>query len=70
MMAPAVEKGDLIILESTSPVGTTEKICAWIGERRADLVLPDPNRDKADIHIAHCPERVLPGSVLRELRRQ
>ena len=67
MLAPLLKKGDLIILESTSPVGTTEKICAWIGERRADLALPDPNRDKADIHLAHCPERVLPGSVLREL---
>ena len=67
MIAPLLKKGDLIILESTSPVGTTEKICAWIGGLRPDLTLPDPNRDTSDIHIAHCPERVLPGSVLREL---
>jgi UDP-N-acetyl-D-mannosaminuronic acid dehydrogenase len=67
MIAPLLKKGDLIVLESTSPVGATEQICAWIGEQRADLMLPDPNREKADIHIAHCPERVLPGSVLREL---
>jgi len=67
MLAPLLKKGDLIILESTSPVGTTEQICAWIAAQRPDLVLPDPNRDTADIHIAHCPERVLPGSVLREL---
>jgi UDP-N-acetyl-D-mannosaminuronic acid dehydrogenase len=67
MIAPLLKKGDLIVLESTSPVGTTEQICAWVGEQRPDLILPDPNRDKADIHIAHCPERVLPGSVLREL---
>jgi UDP-N-acetyl-D-mannosaminuronic acid dehydrogenase len=67
MIAPLLKKGDLIVLESTSPVGATEQICAWVGEQRPDLILPDPNRDKADIHIAHCPERVLPGSVLREL---
>jgi UDP-N-acetyl-D-mannosaminuronic acid dehydrogenase len=67
MLAPLLKKGDLIILESTSPVGTTEQICAWIAAQRPDLILPDPNRDTADIHIAHCPERVLPGSVLREL---
>lgn len=67
MIAPLLQKGNLVVLESTSPVGTTEQICAWIGEKRPDLALPDPNRDKADIHVAHCPERVLPGSVLREL---
>jgi UDP-N-acetyl-D-mannosaminuronic acid dehydrogenase len=67
MIAPLVKKGDLIVLESTSPVGTTERICAAIGEKRPDLVLPDPAKPEADIHIAHCPERVLPGSVLREL---
>jgi UDP-N-acetyl-D-mannosaminuronic acid dehydrogenase len=67
MIAPLLKKRDLIVLESTSPVGTTEQICAWIGEQRPDLTMPDPNREKSDIHIAHCPERVLPGSVLREL---
>ena len=67
MIAPLLRKGNLIILESTSPVGTTEQICAWIAEQRPDLAVPDPNREKMDIHIAHCPERVLPGSVLREL---
>lgn len=67
MIAPLLKKGDLVILESTSPVGTTEQICAWIGARRPDLAMPDPMREKADIHLAHCPERVLPGSVLREL---
>jgi UDP-N-acetyl-D-mannosaminuronic acid dehydrogenase len=67
MIAPLLKKGDLIVLESTSPVGTTEQICAWIRERRRDLVLPDPNREKCDIYIAHCPERVLPGNILREL---
>jgi UDP-N-acetyl-D-mannosaminuronic acid dehydrogenase len=67
MIAPLIKKGDLVVLESTSPVGTTEQVCAWIGAKRPDLVVPDPNREKCDFHIAHCPERVLPGSVLREL---
>jgi UDP-N-acetyl-D-mannosaminuronic acid dehydrogenase len=67
MIAPVLKKGNLVVLESTSPVGTTEQICSWIGELRPDLILPDPLRDTADIHVAHCPERVLPGSVLREL---
>lgn len=67
MIAPLLRKGNLVILESTSPVGTTEQICSWIGELRPDLILPEPEREDADIHIAHCPERVLPGSVLREL---
>ena len=67
MIAPLLCKGNLVILESTSPVGTTEQICAWIAEMRPDLVMPEAEREDADIHIAHCPERVLPGSVLREL---
>lgn len=67
MIAPVLRKGNLVVLESTSPVGTTEQICSWIGELRPDLLLPDPLREGADIHVAHCPERVLPGSVLREL---
>jgi len=66
-IAPLLKKGDLVVLESTSPVGTTEQICRWIAEKRTDLRAPDPNREKSDFHIAHCPERVLPGSVLREL---
>ena len=67
MIAPLLKKGNLVILESTSPVGTTEQICDWIGSLRPDLILPKPLKDKADVHVAHCPERVLPGNVLREL---
>ncbi len=66
-IAPHLKKGDLVVLESTSPVGTTERIRDWIHQRRNDLVMPEPDKEEADIHIAHCPERVLPGSVLREL---
>jgi UDP-N-acetyl-D-mannosaminuronic acid dehydrogenase len=66
-IAPQLKKGDLIVLESTSPVGATEQIRDWIAERRPDLDVPEAEKDESDICIAHCPERVLPGSVLREL---
>lgn len=66
-IAPLLKKGDLVVLESTSPVGTTEQISAWIAAKRPDLAMPDPNKDRSDIYLAHCPERVLPGTVLREL---
>lgn len=66
-IAPVLEKGNMVILESTSPVGTTEKLAAWLAEARGDLSFPQDNGDSADINVAHCPERVLPGSVLQEL---
>lgn len=58
---PFLKKGNIIILESTSPVGTTEQILKWITKSRKDLNLPQ------DICIAYCPERVLPGCILHEL---
>ena len=66
-IAPVLKKGDLVILESTSPVGATEQMAAWLAEARPDLTLPANPRRSADIRVAHCPERVLPGHVLREL---
>jgi len=66
-IAPVLQKGNLVILESTSPVGTTEKISEWMSEIRADLSFPHQNSEQADIHVAHCPERVLPGYVIQEL---
>jgi UDP-N-acetyl-D-mannosaminuronic acid dehydrogenase len=66
-IAPVLERGNLVILESTSPVGTTEKVERWLSERRPDLTFPFQDGDCSDIHVAHCPERVLPGKVLREL---
>jgi UDP-N-acetyl-D-mannosaminuronic acid dehydrogenase len=66
-IAPVIKKNDLIILESTSPVGTTELIATWLNEARTDLTFPHSHGDNADIRIAYCPERVLPGHVLREL---
>lgn len=66
-IAPVISKGNLIVLESTSPVGTTDQISAWLAELRPDLIMPHQDPDKADVFIAHCPERVLPGRVLQEL---
>ncbi len=68
-IAPVLEKGNLIILESTSPVGTTEKMMEWMKGERPDLSFPvyGNNDSKYDIAVAHCPERVLPGQVIREL---
>lgn len=57
-IAPFIKEGNLIILESTSPVGTTDKIAQELTAFGIDI-------DK--INIAHCPERVLPGQVMREL---
>lgn len=66
-IAPVLEKGNLVILESTSPVGATEQMAEWLAEARPDLTFPQTHDDASDIRIAHCPERVLPGHVLREL---
>jgi len=66
-ISSVLKKGDLIILESTSPVGTTEKISAWLADLRPDLKIPKSEEDIGDLYIAHCPERVLPGKVVTEL---
>src|SRR3990167_1787421 len=66
-IAPVLKKGDLVILESTSPVGATEQMAAWLAEARSDLSFPQTHGEDSDIRVAHCPERVLPGHVLREL---
>jgi UDP-N-acetyl-D-mannosaminuronic acid dehydrogenase len=56
---PLLEKGDLYIIESTSPVGTTEKMKEYIYAERPEL--------SDQIYMAYCPERVLPGNVMYEL---
>ncbi|MCK1793685.1 UDP-N-acetyl-D-mannosamine dehydrogenase [Pseudomonas violetae] len=66
-IAPVLKKGDLVILESTSPVGATEQMAAWLAAARPDLSFPQTHGESSDIRVAHCPERVLPGHVLREL---
>jgi UDP-N-acetyl-D-mannosaminuronic acid dehydrogenase len=57
-IAPLLKKGDLVILESTSPVGTTQLISEELAKAGVDI---------NDIHIAYCPERVLPGKIMTEL---
>jgi len=66
-VALVLKKNDLVILESTSPVGATEQMSAWLAESRPDLTFPQVHGEDSDIRIAHCPERVLPGHVVREL---
>ena len=66
-IAPVLQKGNLVILESTSPVGTTAQMADWLAAARPDLSFPQHAGENADIQVAYCPERVLPGKVLREL---
>ena len=66
-IAPVLKAGDLVILESTSPVGTTEQVARLIAETRPDLKVPGHCAGTPDLYIAYCPERVLPGRILIEL---
>ena len=66
-IASSLRKGNIVILESTLPVGTTNNMCAYMKQLRPDLSFPDTAGDQADIRVAHCPERVLPGHIMREL---
>ncbi len=66
-IAPCLRAGNLVILESTSPVGTTEALGGWLAEERPDLRFPGTGPGRADVAIAYCPERVLPGQIMREL---
>lgn len=66
-IAPVLSAGNVVILESTSPVGTTEAMRDELARLRPDLVMPGLPGNGADISIAYCPERVLPGRILVEL---
>ncbi|WP_159818004.1 UDP-N-acetyl-D-mannosamine dehydrogenase [Colwellia sp. 20A7] len=66
-IAPVLKKGDLVILESTSPVGATEQLAEWLAEYREDLTFPQQVGEGSEVNVAHCPERVLPGKVVTEL---
>jgi len=59
---PYIKKDNLIIIESTCPVGTTEKIRDLIYSK-----IPDPSDIKDNIYLTYCPERVIPGKILYEL---
>lgn len=66
-IAPVLDPGNLVVLESTSPVGATEQMADWLAAARPDLSFPQDAGEDSDIRIAHCPERVLPGKVMQEL---
>jgi len=66
-IAPVLKRGDLVVLESTSPVGATEHMAALLAELRGDLSFPQSAGTASDIRIAHCPERILPGRAMTEL---
>ena len=67
-IAPQLRPGALVILESTSPPGTTRTMAAWMAQMRPDLRFPDKRSDqRPDVAVAHCPERVLPGRIMIEI---
>ena len=55
---PYIKEGNIVILESTSPVGTTDKVAEILRKNGIDM---------SKVHVSHCPERVLPGQIMREL---
>lgn len=67
-IAPVLGGGELVILESTSPPGTTQRLAEVIGELRTDLEMAFNNEHgPSAVHFAHCPERVLPGRIMTEM---
>lgn len=66
-VAPELKKGDIVIIESTSTVGTTERASVHLAALRPDLVFPHMAPNEADVLLAYCPERILPGATLEEL---
>ncbi|WP_240624655.1 UDP-N-acetyl-D-mannosamine dehydrogenase [Aurantiacibacter odishensis] len=68
LIAPVLPVGGCVILESTSPVGTTQQVASVLAEMRPDLAIPGHCGGRSpDVHIAYCPERVLPGKIIEEL---
>ena len=66
-LAPVLRKGNLVVVESTCPVGTTESVCTWLDSLRPDLTLPHLAGGASDIRVAYCAERILPGNALVEI---
>lgn len=66
-IAPLLQPGNIVILESTSPVGTTAMLAELFAEARPDLSFPQNAEDQADVCLAYCPERIIPGRMLEEL---
>ena len=66
-LAPELRKGNLVVLESTCPVGTTESVCERLESLRPDLTFPNSAGETSDIRVAYSAERILPGNALEEL---
>lgn len=66
-IAPVLRAGNLIVLESTSPVGTTRRLAKLLSDLRPDLRFPLDGVNDPEIHLAYCPERIIPGQMLKEL---
>lgn len=66
-IGPVLQKNNLVVIESTCPVGTTEFVASVLARLRPDLRFPQDGGSNCDVDIAYCPERVLPGRVLTEL---
>ena len=66
-IAEVLRGGEVIVLESTAPPGTTRRVSELIAARRPDLHLPHVPDSPADVYVAHCPERVLPGRIMIEI---
>ncbi|QNP41433.1 UDP-N-acetyl-D-mannosamine dehydrogenase [Lysobacter solisilvae (ex Woo and Kim 2020)] len=66
-IAPVLRAGNLVVLESTSPVGTTQMLARLLANLRPDLRFPLDGEEHPDVHLAYCPERIIPGRMLSEL---
>jgi UDP-N-acetyl-D-mannosaminuronic acid dehydrogenase len=66
-VAVVLKRGDIVVIESTSPVGTTQWAADLLHKLRTDLTFPDASPEQSDVLMSYCPERVLPGRTLREL---
>lgn len=66
-VADVLGGGELVVIESTVPPGTTRRLSARIAERRPELRLPRGGSTRAEVSVAHCPERVLPGRIMAEI---
>ncbi|MCA0437646.1 MAG: UDP-N-acetyl-D-mannosamine dehydrogenase [Actinobacteria bacterium] len=66
-IATQLRGGEVVILESTSPPGTTEQVSRWLAQLRPDLRFPHEGKGGTDVFVAHCPERVIPGRTMIEI---
>jgi UDP-N-acetyl-D-mannosaminuronic acid dehydrogenase len=66
-IGPLLKKGDLVILESTVPVGGTDQLSQWLSDSNAELSFPHTHYEDSDVRVAYCPERAMPGNTLEEL---